>query len=117
MMVSGVVLVSFASPLAFTTASRKLQGDDVSVALVFWQNWASTGLPLVSRGTGGSSVRLTKYVPVRSVPAGGGAATVKVTPLLCIPLTVITTFPVFVKGAIALTALGFQLVTVPVTPL
>src|ERR1041384_7507534 len=117
MIVSGEVLVSLASLLASTTASRKLQGVDVSVLLVFWQNWATRGRPDASNGTAGSSVRFTKYVPVRRVPAGGAAAMVKVTPLLVALPTLTRTFPLVVHGTGATILVLVQLEGVVAMPL
>src|SRR5260370_1904734 len=61
MMVSGDAK-SLASALAFTTASRKLHGEDISVLLVLLQIWLGSGLPDEFSGTAGSSMRLTKNV-------------------------------------------------------
>jgi hypothetical protein len=92
-------------------ASRKLQGDDISMLLVFWQNWVK------STGTGGSSVRLTKNVPVPGVPVAAGAAIAKFTGLLCTPPTVTTTFPEVVHGTGATIFVVLQLDGVDETPL
>jgi hypothetical protein len=98
-------------------ASRKLQGDDVSVLLVFWQNWLKMGLLDESNGIVGSAVVLTKKVPVPEVFVAVGAAMAKFTPLLCVPPTATMTFPDVVHGTGATILLLVELDGVDVTPL